>query len=72
MTDSFGFSNRDPAQYANRIEPIKEDLESSNDPEDLMLMIICVSSRGLDVDYECEQSDYGPALYGLRPRLAER
>ena len=40
MTDSFGFSNRDPAQYANRIEPIKEDLESSNDPEDLMLMIM--------------------------------
>ena len=39
---------------------------------ELMLMIICVSSRGLDVDYECEQSDYGPALYGLRPGLAER
>ena len=40
MTDSFGFSNRDPAQFANRIEPIKQDLESSNDPEDLMLMIM--------------------------------
>ena len=33
-------SNRDPAQFANRIEPIKQDLESSNDPEDLMLMIM--------------------------------
>ena len=40
MTDSFGFSDRDPAQFANRIEPIKQDLESSNDPEDLMLMIM--------------------------------
>ena len=39
---------------------------------ELMLMIICVTSRGLDVDYECEQSDYGEALYGHRPRLAER
>jgi len=26
--------------FANRIEPIKEELESSNDPEDLMLMIM--------------------------------
>jgi hypothetical protein len=26
--------------FANRIEEIKEDLESSNDPEDLMLMIM--------------------------------
>ena len=33
-------SNPDPAQFANRIEPIKQDLESSNDPEDLMLMIM--------------------------------
>ena len=42
MTDSFGFpeSDRDPAHFANRIEPIKQDLESSNDPEDLMLMIM--------------------------------
>ena len=40
MTDSFGFSNRDPAQFANRIEPIKEELLSTNDPEDLMLMIM--------------------------------
>ena len=40
MTDSFGFSDRDPAQFANRIEPIKEELLSTNDPEDLMLMIM--------------------------------
>ena len=40
MTDSFGFSSRDPAQFANRIEPIKQDLVASNDPEDLMLMIM--------------------------------
>ena len=42
MTDSFGFpeSDRDPAHFANRIEPIKQDLESTNDPEDLMLMIM--------------------------------
>ena len=40
MTDSFGFSDRDPAQYANRIEPIKEELNSTNDPEDLMLIIM--------------------------------
>ena len=40
MTDSFGFSDRDPAQFANRIEPIKQDLVASNDPEDLMLMIM--------------------------------
>ena len=43
MTDSFGFtgeSDRDPAQFANRIEPIKQDLLSTNDPEDLMLMIM--------------------------------
>ena len=33
-------ADRDPAHFANRIEPIKEDLESSNDPEDLMLMIM--------------------------------
>ena len=33
-------SNPDPAQFANRIEEIKQDLESSNDPEDLMLMIM--------------------------------
>jgi hypothetical protein len=33
-------SNRDPAQFANRIEPIKQELEESNDPEDLMLMIM--------------------------------
>ena len=36
-------SNPDPAQFANRIEPIKQDLESSNDPEDLMLMIMDAS-----------------------------
>ena len=29
----------DPAHFANRIEPIKEELETTNDPEDLMLMI---------------------------------
>ena len=40
MTDSFGFSDRDPAQYANRIEPIREELNSTNDPEDLMLIIM--------------------------------
>ena len=43
MTDSFGFtgeSDRDPAHFANRIEPIKQYLESTNDPEDLMLMIM--------------------------------
>jgi len=33
-------SNPDPAQFANRIEEIKQDLKSSNDPEDLMLMIM--------------------------------
>ena len=43
MTDSFGFTGesvKDPAQFANRIEPIKQDLLSTNDPEDLMLMIM--------------------------------
>jgi hypothetical protein len=30
----------DPAHFANRIEPIKEELETTNDPEDLMLMIM--------------------------------
>ena len=29
MTDSFGFSDRDPAQFANRIEPIKEELHTA-------------------------------------------
>ena len=30
----------DPAHFANRLEPIKEELETTNDPEDLMLMIM--------------------------------
>ena len=30
----------DPAHFANRIEPIKDELETTNDPEDLMLMIM--------------------------------
>ena len=30
----------DPAHFANRIEPIKEELETTKDPEDLMLMIM--------------------------------
>ena len=30
----------DPAHFANRIEPIKEELETTNDPEDRMLMIM--------------------------------
>ena len=30
----------DPAHFANRIEPIKEELETTNDTEDLMLMIM--------------------------------
>ena len=30
----------DPAHFANRIEPIKEELETTNDPADLMLMIM--------------------------------
>ena len=30
----------DPAHFANIIEPIKEELETTNDPEDLMLMIM--------------------------------
>ena len=38
MTDSFGFNGEE--KYANRIEPIKEDLASSvNDPEVMMLII---------------------------------
>ena len=39
MTDSFGFD--DDKRYANRIEPIKEELAAAvNDPEDMMLIIM--------------------------------
>ena len=39
MTDSFGFNGED--RYANRIEPIKEDLAAAvNDPEEMMLIIM--------------------------------
>ena len=43
MTDSFGFngSDEDEERYANRIEPIKEELESAvNSPEDMMMIIM--------------------------------
>ena len=40
MTDNFGFSDPDPAHPSNRIELIKEELSETNDPEDLMLMIM--------------------------------
>ena len=40
MTDSFGFSDPDPAHPSNRIESIKDELSETNDPEDLMLMIM--------------------------------
>ena len=40
MTDSFGFSDGDPAHPANRIELIKDELAETNDPEDLMLIIM--------------------------------
>ena len=35
--DTFGFNEE---VTTNRIEPIKQDLQSTNDPEDLMLMIM--------------------------------
>ena len=39
MTDSFGFNGED--RYANRIEPIKEELAAAvNDPEEMMLIIM--------------------------------
>ena len=39
MTDSFGFNSEE--RYANRIEPVKEELASAvNDPEDMMLIIM--------------------------------
>ena len=39
MTDSFGFNGEE--RYANRIEPVKEELESAvNNPEDMMLIIM--------------------------------
>ena len=39
MTDSFGFNGED--RYANRIEPIKEELEAAvNDPEEMMMIIM--------------------------------
>ena len=39
MTDSFGFD--DDKRYANRIEPIKEELAAAvNDPEEMMLIIM--------------------------------
>ena len=39
MTDSFGFNGEE--RYANRIEPVKEELASAvNDPEDMMLIIM--------------------------------
>ena len=40
MTDSFGFSDGDPAHPSNRIELIKDELAETNDPEDLMLIIM--------------------------------
>ena len=39
MTDSFGFSNRDPAHLANRIEGNDINLRT-NDPEEMMLEIM--------------------------------
>ena len=39
MTDSFGFNGEE--RYANRIEPVKEDLAAAvNDPEEMMLIIM--------------------------------
>ena len=39
MTDSFGFNGDE--RYANRIEPIKEELAAAvNDPEEMMLIIM--------------------------------
>ena len=43
MTDSFGFNGNgeDDERYANRIEPIKEELAAAvNDPEEMMLIIM--------------------------------
>ena len=43
MTDSFGFNgnDEDEERYANRIEPIKEELESAvNSPEEMMMIIM--------------------------------
>ena len=39
MTDSFGFDGEE--RYANRIEPIKEELAAAvNDPEEMMMIIM--------------------------------
>ena len=39
MTDSFGFNGEE--RYANRIEPVKEELASAvNDPEEMMMIIM--------------------------------
>ena len=44
MTDSFGFNGNgedEEERYANRIEPIKQDLEAAvNDPEEMMMIIM--------------------------------
>ena len=43
MTDSFGFNGNgeDDERYANRIEPIKEELAAAvNDPEEMMMIIM--------------------------------
>ena len=44
MTDSFGFNGNGEdkeERYANRIEPIKQDLEAAvNDPEEMMMIIM--------------------------------
>ena len=43
MTDSFGFNGNgeDEERYANRIEPIKEELAAAvNDPEEMMMIIM--------------------------------
>ena len=43
MTDSFGFNgnDEDEERYANRIEPIKEDLTAAvNNPEEMMMIIM--------------------------------
>ena len=43
MTDSFGFNGNgeDEEKYANRIEPIKEELAGAvNDPEEMMMIIM--------------------------------
>ena len=43
MTDSFGFNGNgeDDEIYANRIEPVKEELAAAvNDPEEMMMIIM--------------------------------